>query len=91
MTILTNLAIVAAIFAVVVGLQYAVRMVFGGTTRNHIWLFGLIAGGFVIWAVLDATGVVHESPSRTIQTYIYGAAYAVILLALGLRARSKPR
>jgi hypothetical protein len=91
MTMLMNLAIVLAIFAVVVGVQWAVRVAFGGTTQNHVWLFVLLAVGMVIWAVLDATGIVHESPYRTAQTYIYGVGAAVILVIFGLGARWKRR
>ena len=89
MEVLTNLAIVAAIFAAVSGLLWVVRVVFGGTTRNHVWLFVVIAFGVVTWAALVATGVVHESPYQAARTYSYAAIYAVVLIVLWNGARTR--
>jgi hypothetical protein len=87
-----GLGLVAAIL--IGGAWFAVRL----ATRRAIsdampnappWVLIAVALAMVVWAVLDATGVVHESPYRRVKTYMVGGMCAVVLIALALGVRKK--
>jgi hypothetical protein len=89
----TNAAIVIAIFVVLFGVRIAVRQAFsdqvGKYADDHVWIYVVVAAGMIVWAVLDAIGVIHESPYRTLKTYIYATVSAIVLIVLAIQARSK--
>jgi hypothetical protein len=89
----TNAVIVIAIFVVLFGVRIAVRQAFsdqvGKYADDHVWLYVVVAAGMVVWAVLDAIGVIHESAYRTLKTYIYATVSAIVLIVLAIQARSK--
>ncbi|MDP9106793.1 MAG: hypothetical protein M3N49_12790 [Candidatus Eremiobacteraeota bacterium] len=53
------------------------------------WVLITVALAMVIWAVLDATGIVYESPYRRIRTYLVGGMSAIVLIASAFGARKK--
>jgi uncharacterized membrane protein YidH (DUF202 family) len=86
-----GLVLVAIVLA---GAAVAVRVAMGRAIREAMpnppmWVPILFALAMVVWAVLDATGVVHESPSRQVRTYIGGGMCAVALIVLALGVRKK--
>ncbi len=95
MTDVANAVIVLGIFVVLFGVRWAFRAstreFMGQVAENHPWVPVLVAFGMVIWAVLDAVGVVHETPYRMWRTYVLGGVSALLLIAIALGARAKPR
>ena len=91
METMTTVVIVVAIIAAVFGLRWVVGVSLGRYAESHAWLGVTAAFVMVIWSVLDATGVYHESPFRMVRTYIGGAMGAMLLIALGVLASKKPR
>jgi hypothetical protein len=87
-----GLGLVAA--ALIAGAWFAVRVATRRAVREAMpnpppWVPIAVALAMVVWAVLDATGVVHESPYRQVRTYLIGGMCAVVLIALALGARKK--
>ena len=91
MTDAANVVIVVAIFAALFGLRWVIGAIMGRYAETHTWVGVAAAFVMMIWAVLDATGIYHESPWRMVRTYIGGALAAFLLIALGISARAKPR
>jgi predicted tellurium resistance membrane protein TerC len=91
MTDVANAVIVVGVFVVLIALRWSFRAANYRFAESHPWVGIVAAFGLVIWAVLDALGVVHESPYHMWKTYIYGGISAVVLIVLGLGVRAKPR
>jgi len=90
-TDLANAVIVAGVFVALIAVRWGIRVSTYQFEESHPWVGIVAAFGMVIWAVLDALGVVHESPYHMWKTYIFGGISAVLLVVLGLRLRAKPR
>jgi hypothetical protein len=93
--ILKDVLIVVLIFAVVFGGRWAVRAAIDATVgryaQTHVWVMFVVAAGLVVWAALDAVGVIHESPWRTMKTYFAGGIAAVMLILYGVGSLKKLR
>jgi uncharacterized membrane protein YoaK (UPF0700 family) len=88
---LSNVVIAALIVVVLFGVLRSIRVKMWKYADNHGWLYVVVAFALVIWAVLLATGVVHESPDSAVRTYVGGALGVGALIVLTVSARSNRR
>ena len=84
--VLTAIILAGAWFAVRMAMRKAIRE---AASYAPPWIPILFLLAAVVWAVLDATGVVHESGYRQVKTYVVGGLCAVLLIALALGGRKK--
>ena len=91
--IVKDVFIVAGIFALMFGGRWAMRAAIDATlgryAETHVWVMFVVAAALVVWAVLDAVGVTHESPWQALRTYVAGAFAALLLILYGIGALTK--
>lgn len=69
----------------------AVGETIGPYAETHAWVGVAVAFALVVWAVLEAAGVIHEPPSWKVRAYIFGAVGAIALIQMGFGAITKRR